>query len=152
LVIEQLADETLVYDQSRHKAHCLNRTASLVWKQCDGKTSVAQLVALLGRQLGKAVSKDIVDSALADLERAHLLENEKERGGKRITRRRAVRRMAAAGLASMVTTITVPVAAQAASVGQCCNTVQDCRGGLNCVGTGHPECARCVTTGGKCCV
>jgi hypothetical protein len=32
LIIDELADEVLVYDLDRHKAHCLNRTAALVWK------------------------------------------------------------------------------------------------------------------------
>ena len=31
LVVEELQDETLVYDLERHKARCLNRTAALVW-------------------------------------------------------------------------------------------------------------------------
>ncbi len=42
LVVEELSDETLVYDLKRHKANCLNRTAALVWQDCDGQTSVAQ--------------------------------------------------------------------------------------------------------------
>ena len=39
LITDELPDEILVYDLDRHKAHCLNRTAALVWRQCDGKTS-----------------------------------------------------------------------------------------------------------------
>ena len=42
LVVEELSDETLVYDLKRHKANCLNRTAALVWQDCDGQTSVSQ--------------------------------------------------------------------------------------------------------------
>ena len=40
LVVQDMPDELLVYDVDRHKAHCLNQTAALVWKRCDGKTSV----------------------------------------------------------------------------------------------------------------
>jgi hypothetical protein len=36
LTVRELAEETLVYDKERHKAHCLNRTAACVWKHCDG--------------------------------------------------------------------------------------------------------------------
>jgi hypothetical protein len=32
LVVEELDDETLVYDLERHKARCLNHTAALVWR------------------------------------------------------------------------------------------------------------------------
>lgn len=148
LVIEELADETLVYDQSRHKAHCLNRTASLVWKHCDGQTTPVQIAAMLREELGTQVSVDVVAAAVADLERARLLEAGPALA-RRVSRRHAAGKMAVAGLAAVVATITAPVAAQAASVGDCCSVVNQCRGGLNCVGTGHPECARCP--GGKCC-
>ena len=43
LVIKELPDETLVYDTKHDKAHCLNNTAALVWKNCDGKRTITQL-------------------------------------------------------------------------------------------------------------
>ena len=43
LVVQHLSDEVLVYDQQRHKAHCLNETAALVWMRCDGKTTVVSM-------------------------------------------------------------------------------------------------------------
>ena len=42
LVIDELPDEVLVYDLDRHKAHCLNQTAALVWQHCDGKMAIAR--------------------------------------------------------------------------------------------------------------
>jgi hypothetical protein len=149
LVIEELADETLVYDETRHKAHCLNRTAAFVWKRCDGQTTVEQLAALLSRARGVPVEAEIVSEALEDLRRARLLE-EGPAEWKPMTRRRLAGRLAVAGLASVIASVVAPTAAQATSVGDCCNTVSQCRAGLNCVGSGHPECARCPT--GKCCV
>jgi hypothetical protein len=47
LVIQELPDEVLVYDQERDKAHCLNQTAALVWKQCDGRTDVPTIAKRL---------------------------------------------------------------------------------------------------------
>jgi hypothetical protein len=44
LVVQTLADEVLVYDLERHKAHCLNHAAALIWKHCDGRTSVAEML------------------------------------------------------------------------------------------------------------
>src|SRR5437773_685884 len=112
LLIEELADETLVYDQARHKAHCLNRTASLVWKHCDGQTTVAQLTEWVGQELGTPVSRELIAAAVQDLERARLLENGP---GRKVTRRQAAGKMAVAGLAAVVASITAPAAAQAAS-------------------------------------
>ena len=48
LVVEELPDETLVYDLKRHEAHCLNRTSALAWRRCDGRTTVAEVAVLLG--------------------------------------------------------------------------------------------------------
>ena len=50
-VVEKLPDETLVYDLNRYKAHCLNPTSALVWRRCDGRTTVAEVAALLEREL-----------------------------------------------------------------------------------------------------
>ena len=40
LIIEPLAREFLVYRAQRHRSHALDATASLVWRHCDGKTSL----------------------------------------------------------------------------------------------------------------
>ena len=32
ILIEELPTETLVYDTKRHKVHCLNKTAALLWR------------------------------------------------------------------------------------------------------------------------
>ena len=148
LLVEELSDETLIYDRARHQAHCLNKTAALVWKHCDGKTTVAQLAAMLRRELGVPVPTAVVTAALAELARARLLEAD-PRAARPLTRRQAAGSMAVAGLAAVVATVSAPTAAQAQSAGDCCVNVSQCRGGFNCVGTGHPECARCPS--GKCC-
>jgi len=47
LVINELTDEVLVYDLQRDKAHCLNQTAASVWKQCDGRSTAAEIARRL---------------------------------------------------------------------------------------------------------
>jgi hypothetical protein len=73
LVVEELPDETLVYDLKRHKARCLNRTAALVWQHCDGQTTVPELAALLKKELDIPGDEAVVWMALDRLGRAHLL-------------------------------------------------------------------------------
>ncbi len=73
LVVEELPDETLVYDLERHKARCLNRTSGLVWRRCDGRTTVAEVAALLERELKIPADEAVVWMALDRLGRAHLL-------------------------------------------------------------------------------
>ena len=53
--VERLAGETLVYDLRRHRAHCLNPAATLVWRCCDGRTTVASAAARLAFVLVKAL-------------------------------------------------------------------------------------------------
>src|SRR5215813_1471644 len=45
LIVQEMADEVLVYDQKRHRAHCLNETAALVWRALDGKSTAAEVAA-----------------------------------------------------------------------------------------------------------
>ena len=52
VLIEALGDELVVYDLVRHRAHCLNKSAALVWRHCDGKTTIAELAKLLQKELG----------------------------------------------------------------------------------------------------
>ena len=73
LVVEELPDETLVYDLDRHKAHCLNRTSALVWQRCDGRTAVAEVAALLEKELKIPADEKVVWMALDRLGRVHLL-------------------------------------------------------------------------------
>ena len=73
LFVEELQDETLVYDLKRHKARCLNRTAALVWRCCDGRKSVPEVVALLEEQSSTSTDESVVWMALDRLSRAQLL-------------------------------------------------------------------------------
>ncbi|MBW1688466.1 MAG: PqqD family protein, partial [Deltaproteobacteria bacterium] len=70
----ELPDELLVYDLERHKAHCLNPTAALVFKHCDGRTSVKQIARTLGSELEFAADERLVWLSLERLGKANLLE------------------------------------------------------------------------------
>src|SRR5712691_3388551 len=74
LVIQELPDEVLVYDLDRHRSHCLNRTAAMVWRHCDGRTSVEQMARLLQQELSLSADEEVVRWILDRLGRAHLLQ------------------------------------------------------------------------------
>ena len=117
LLVEELADETLVYDLKRHKARCLNRTSALVWRRCDGRTTVAEMAELLGRELKIPADEAVVWLALDRLDRAHLLDKRVPLPGNRTryTRRevlRSLRRVAGISLLlPVIETIRAPLAA-----------------------------------------
>jgi hypothetical protein len=73
LVIEQLADETLVYDLTYKRAHCLNRFAGLVWQHCDGKRTVSEVSEIIAAELQAPVRPEGVLLALEQLDQARLL-------------------------------------------------------------------------------
>ena len=139
LLLQEAGDELVVYDQDRHRAHRLNRTAALVWRHCDGKTTVTEIANLLQRELSVPADEEAVWLALDRLDRAHLL---RERltlpaSAARTSRRALVRKLAMAGGLALVTSIVAPEAAQAATCfafGQCNNG----RIGKKCTKNGSP--------------
>lgn len=74
LVVQEMPDEVLVYDLDSNKAHCLNETAALVWRSCDGKNSVADIVRSFEKSNGGKVNEDLVWLAIDQLNENGLLE------------------------------------------------------------------------------
>lgn len=132
LVVEELDGEVLVYDTERDRAHCLNRTAALVWRFSDGATSVRDLAGRLRRELEiEKGAVGLVEEALRVLERARLLETPSEAPvPSPRSRRQALRTLArAAALLPVVSSIMAPRAAEAATcipIGQVCTTSAQC--------------------------
>ena len=132
LIVEELEDETLVYDLKRHKARCLNRTAALVWRHCDGRTSVAEVVALLEEQSASPADEAVVWMALDRLDRTHLLSEPVTLPADRAqySRREMLRTLRrVAGITLLLPVIESIVAPLAAAQGSC---VTNCSGVPNC--------------------
>jgi hypothetical protein len=124
VLTETLDDELLVYDLDRDNATHLNRTAALVWRSCDGRRTVPELLALVVEQLGATADEDVVLMALDSLSEHGLISSGyEERGGAAValSRRRFFRRVGVAGAAAVnapvVYTLMVPTAAAALSHG-----------------------------------
>jgi len=144
VVTQELPDEVLVYDLLTHKAHCLNHSAGLVWKHCDGETTVKDLAAIVARELGTAADEDVIWLALDELQKHNLLQERVVRTGRsqRLSRREAMKwALATAAAVPLVTSIAAPAAAQAAS---CVAESQGCKP------NGNNEAGLC-TASGQCC-
>jgi len=141
LLVRELDDEVLVYDLERQKAHCLNKTAALLWRQCDGRTKVSDLGLAIQRLSGESMADDAVWFALNQLKRARLIDSVpvRESGISNLSRRDLIKKagIAAAIALPLVTSIAAPTAVEAATClppnavcsipGQCCNGI--CIGG-----------------------
>jgi peptide-methionine (S)-S-oxide reductase len=103
LFVQDVGDEIVVFDQETRKAHRLNPTAALVWRACDGRTAVSDIVKAMQSKLGPAADENLVRVALGRLEAARLLEAEIGHARDEIVeRRRAFLQKSAAGAASVL--------------------------------------------------
>jgi hypothetical protein len=123
LLVQELADEVLVYDVERNEVHCLNGTAARVWALCDGERTVAEIAGLLGSDLEPDAAETLVWCALDQFAEKHLLEETMDsplvpHRPADMTRRQMVLRLGlVVGLLPVVDSIMSPPAAMAASPG-----------------------------------
>lgn len=139
LAVEELLDETLVYDGTSTKAHSLNRTATLVWRHCDGRTTVATTARRLAHELGVPADEALVWMTLRRLSEARLLEDPVTvpAASRRHTRREALRAIGLGAALPVIVSLVLPRAAHAASCDPNC--------------AGRPDCSPCDNCNKKCC-
>src|ERR1700683_5597327 len=76
--VQQVGAETLVYDQRRHRAFCLNATAGTVWRLSDGARTIAAIAMDATRELGAEASEELALLALEELRQDGLIEAREE--------------------------------------------------------------------------
>src|ERR687894_80075 len=89
LVVQEMPDEVLVYDLNTNKAHCLNKSAAAVWKNCDGSNSISDIAAILKNEFKTPVSDDFVWLAIDQLGKDELLEKKLTAPANGLSRREA---------------------------------------------------------------
>ncbi len=120
LLIEELPNELMIFDQERNKAFCLNQTAAFVWKQADGKTPVAEIAKRLERDPGRPVDEQVIWFALEVLSKDGLLSSPTvpPPAAAGVTRRDLLQKMGVGAVALPVVTILFvsPAKAHASSM------------------------------------
>lgn len=128
ILTQTLANELLVYDLHREKVLSLNESTSLVFRECDGTKSIAQISRVLTAEVGATISEDVVWMAVRQLKTEHLLElnDAIETPFDGMTRREMVRRvgLAAAIALPAIFEVAAPSAAHAQSL--VCGPVGNC--------------------------
>jgi hypothetical protein len=120
LLVRKLGADTLVYDLTRDRAHCLNTTAALVFELADGHRSIREMAGLVSERLGIGESEPVVRLALDRLSKAKLLETDGASGGdwsgQPVSRRELLSKLkVAAVMLPVVASILAPSAADAAT-------------------------------------
>lgn len=120
LIIEEVSSETIVYDPQNHRAHCLNQSAGFIFRQCDGRTGVAEIGRRLSEATGVPASDDVVNLGLRQLAACGLLAGAPECTKRVPSRRSMIAKLAvggalAGGLLPAITSIVAPTPAMAKS-------------------------------------
>jgi hypothetical protein len=120
LIVKELENELLVYDEKSKKAFCLNASSALVWKMCDGVTSVTEISERTAQSLGMPNDDTFVSFALERLRVDDLLEPGFHTPAETaaLTRAQVMRRIGRVGVAAavavpLVTVIMAPTPAKA---------------------------------------
>src|SRR5262245_7746936 len=137
LLSEDLQDELIVYDRDRHRGHCLNRTAALVWHHADGEHTIAELAAILQAELDPVADENLVWYALDRLSAANLLEAPPPRSTDemRASRRQFVSKVGLVGVATLrlplVNSVVAPTHADALVCNSPCGSGSGSSGGFS---------------------
>jgi hypothetical protein len=154
LLVEQIGDDVVIFDQERKRAHRLNKTSAIVWRHCDGNRAIEDLTMVLKQELNDAADENLVLLSLSQLEAAHLLEQPVKLTSQqaRTSRREFVRKIGAVGVVSLllpvITTMMVPTPAQAQTCSQCNG---ECTGTCECSACFCPPCT-CPCEGCSFCI
>ncbi|MGB7068859.1 MAG: PqqD family protein [Pyrinomonadaceae bacterium] len=145
LVVQDLDNEVLIYDLTVNKAYCLNKTSSMVWQECDGKRSVAEISQILSKDQNSSVSEDVVWLALKQFKKDNLLSNEAlVTPFDGLSRRETVKRIGLTSMAALplIASLVAPTPIHAQSATGSCNgggpgtssflTGTICAGNLDC--------------------
>jgi hypothetical protein len=131
LLVQELNDEVLIYDQTTNKSYCLNSTAKTVFNACNGKDTFEDLKFHL--------PENVIYLSLDELKRNNLLASSYVSPFVGMSRRNVIKKV---GLATMValpviSSLIAPSSANAASGGlalyAACSSSSQCSTG-NCQG------------------
>jgi hypothetical protein len=120
LIVQTIDGETMVYDLEADRAVCLNETSSIVWQNCDGRTSPKDIAAIVQKELGTEVNEDLVWFAVNALNNEKLLNPEMNYDDKfkGLSRRDVIKKV---GLGTMVALpLVASLAAPSAVFAQSC--------------------------------
>jgi hypothetical protein len=157
LLVEQVGDETVIYDSESKDAHCLSPLGAIVFENCDGETTIDEMVVRASDKLGEPVDQPQVIEALVELQERDLLAVPPGDG---LSRRHMLRKSAmvagAVAAAPIITSIAAPTAAVAASYipTGCtgCGKNKDCQSNHCCQGVPGKQCniGCCVNDDNSC--
>jgi hypothetical protein len=118
LLIQHVDSETVAYDERTKTAHALRPLAAAVFMYADGNNTVEEIAELASYRLDQAVTPAEVSEAVDQLDACDLLDTPAGIPSGGISRRTALKTLAAAGAGTMlVSSIAAPFASAASTLG-----------------------------------
>lgn len=150
IVVQEMPDEVLVYDLDTNKAHCLNSSSAIVWRACDGATTIAKVVEDIEKATGGKVSDEFVWLAIDQLNSKGLLESKIEPKFEGRSRREALKRIGMASVVALPVIASLVAPPNALAATSCnCSTTSNCTLQTGCQSRcdnrGSSATFRCVT-------
>ena len=138
IVVQELNNETLLYDLKSNKAYCLNETSALIWHLSNGRRTVSEIRDEMSARLKTPINEDFVLIALDQLNSDGLLEEAIQLDNRfaGLSRREVIKKVgfASAVALPMVSSLIAPEAANAQSMAglplfSACAAPTDCGSG-----------------------
>ena len=121
ILIQELEKELLIYDLAINKVFSLNETCAMVWAECNGRKTIAEIASILSRRTKGLVNEEVVWLALETLQKENLLSKNASilPNFNGLNRRQIIRKLGFASLVAfpVITSLVVPTAAMAQSGG-----------------------------------
>jgi Coenzyme PQQ synthesis protein D (PqqD) len=134
ILVQELKDETLLYNLETNQVYCLNKTAAFVWQSLDGQHNLEQI-----KQLSKYnLDDELIFLTIDEFNRNNLLQEKLETNlsNEKMNRRTLLAKYGAMAIAlPLITTIAAPKSIQAQS---CVD-----RGPLSVINPGPANCVDC---------
>src|SRR6476620_5693303 len=87
IIVQEAGKELLIYDLNIHQAFNLNETSKIIYRHCNGKTSLVEL------KRKYKFTDDLIYFALEELQQYNLIESEKINYFGKLTRRQVIRQV-----------------------------------------------------------
>ena len=121
IVVQELENEVLIYDLNANKAFCLNESSAIIWQECDGTKTIAEISQAVGRKLNSNISEEFIWLALEQFRKDNLISNDFAGTFESVfagqTRREVIRKVALASVVALpvVASLTAPTSVYAQS-------------------------------------
>lgn len=119
IVVKEMDDEAVLYDERSGAVHRFNETALTVWKACDGSRQVSEISQVLVERyaLGSAEARTEVETVIRDLEDKGLLLESAEPTDHQASRLPSRRELLCGGTAKLI--YTAPLISTFFATGAC---------------------------------